>query len=198
MKKTESIEVRVSAELKEEFSNVSKEKGLAMSQIIRDLIQSEVLGATNKRTNTKTSVMKKINLYTIAVYLLAFFFVSTIVIFGHTDEAFAKPSASSIMEILDSNQDTFIDENEIKILETLQGVSTESTDFLWYEQEEVNIETKCYVDVNCGAAVEGLSNKSFLTSQWFDNIDKNADGRIDKDEVTASLKNSSQWYSLIY
>ncbi len=57
-KKTESIEIRVSPELKSALSRVSDGKGRTMSETVRDLIEGEVAGRVSPPTPGDTIMLK--------------------------------------------------------------------------------------------------------------------------------------------
>ncbi|WP_136657646.1 EF-hand domain-containing protein [Nitratireductor sp. XY-223] len=67
-KKTESIEIRVSPELKERVSVVSARRGLPTSRLIRQLLEREVSAHAQYETDTGVPLMKSINPNRVATF----------------------------------------------------------------------------------------------------------------------------------
>ncbi len=197
-KKTETIEVRMSPELKAELNEMSKGRRQPMSQTIRDLIQKELSSVASNSTQTKVGSMTKSSTQRLREAGLAgVTLVSLAMVWNLTQQTpvAAQATVRATFAQMDQNEDDVITRQEF------QAFISEG--FVEFDEE---IEETVLNDANippvCLEEFATLENEAKpeteeIVNAEFAQFDTNRDGKIVFAEVqnTINQEMSSQFAS---
>ncbi len=104
-KKTESLELRLSPELKDALSDVSRSRGAPMSQIVRSLVEREVSGDPQAITIGEGSIMTKSTFTRIAAASVVVLGIASLSLLAETSPVSAGATARMTFAEFDTNGD---------------------------------------------------------------------------------------------
>ncbi len=183
-KKTETIEVRVSPELKSELSEMSKSRRQAMSQTIRDLIRKELSSAALNSSNAKVGNMTKSGTQRLREAGLAgITLVSLAVVWNLTQQTpvSAQATVRATFAEMDRNEDDVVTKEEFDAFmsEGFVEFSTEIEDSGLVEDE---IPEACKAEF-AALKEESAGEGEMAIGTEFAQFDTNEDGKIVFGEV---------------
>ena len=190
-KKTETIEVRISPELKARLSEVCESRGQAMSQLIRQLVQAEISDSAQDSTQSESGAMarsgrrKLRELGTAGVSLLILALVWNL---AAQTPAAAQMEARITFAEMDRNDDGIITREEYDLYTkesfVLGPVEAEGEGAV-EEVEACELPQACEADF---AASETDDPALETVAEAFQDYDLNDDGRVVFDELRRAIR----------
>ncbi len=117
-KKTESLELRLSPELKDALSNVSKSRGAPMSQIVRSLVEREVNGGSQATIAEKGSIMTNPTFARVAAASVIILGIASLSLVAETSPASAGATARMTFAEFDRDGDGAVTPDEFNAVMT--------------------------------------------------------------------------------
>jgi len=212
-KKTESIEFRLSPELKEKLSQLGTERGKAMSVIVRDLVEQEVSQSTSKANpgqapffpsnQRRLPTMTKQFTKSYPTFKSTAFAAGVLMAMGigfnamTINVAAAHDDIAYLFEKADANSNGEVDAQEFKTFAISEFELEDGADALSEEAEaEFNalyLPAACIDDLG---AFEAMATEDIELDQeisaFFEELDQNADGKLTLSEVTDKIESDAQ------
>ncbi|MEJ6401979.1 EF-hand domain-containing protein [Yoonia sp. 2307UL14-13] len=169
-KKTETLELRLSPELKEALSDVSKSRNTPMSQIVRSLVECEISPQTIPKNGKDLTMMTPTwtKMLTASACMLG---LASLSLLSNPGNAAALATARVTFAEFDLNADGKITPDEFEEVEAAWLAEDALTD-----AEEPTLPTACaalFEEEGIGGSEDGFAS-----------YDLNGDGQITFDEVT--------------
>lgn len=197
-KKTESIEVRLSPELKERLTNLGAERGEAMSAIVRSLVEREVDQETSSSapfSNSKKGhpTMPKIFRTPRKAFTSSAVALSALIALGlglnimTINVATAHEDLAALFKDADLDKDGSVDEAEFAQFFEMGEITDEDID-LANMNADFDLPAVCKNDEAALIALEDDIDMDQEVATFFAEIDGNKDGKVGLEEMLASLK----------
>ena len=184
-KKTESLELRLSPELKEALSDVSKSRGAPMSQIVRSLVEREVNGGPDLNVLGKETIMTKRTLNSMFAAGACVLAIAGLSLVAETSPLAAQATARMAFAEFDLDGDGKVTQSEFDTIHA--EWEAEFAEFAaLIEDEEFAIPAPCVVEF--GAEEDALDAEDVDHGEDFDEYDLNNDGVVNLEEVRLMIE----------
>lgn len=184
-KKTETIEVRISPELKAKLSEACRGRDQSMSRLIRNLVEAELSGSVSETTQSGVSILAKsgrqrLREFGIAgVSLLALALTWT---FATQTPVAAQAMVRVTFAEMDRDDDGIITRDEYRRFLEAELAFDEDL-----AEGDFKIPEACEADFAALDAAAAEENVSDLVTEEFAAFDANKDGRLVYDELSAAM-----------
>lgn len=201
-KKTESIEVRLSPELKQSLNELGTQRGQAMSSIVRSLVEQEIAGSTSfspqqkgqkpmpqffkiPQTSFKSGVLALSTLIALGIGL------NTMTI----NVAAANEDVTHLFEEADTDGNGVVTTDEFNVFfeEDIADAADDAMDL-----EDIKVPLACEADLAIIRNHDWSLDVQQEAVEFFAEMDQNKDGKLDLQEVVTNFETSarSEFYAL--
>ncbi len=175
-KKTESLELRLSPELKDALSNVSKSRGAPMSQIVRSLVEREVNGGSHATTAEKGSIMTNPTFARVVAASVVILGIASLSLIADTSPASAGATARMTFAEFDRNGDGAVTPDEFNAV--MSG----------WDAEVIEEEDPFALPAACAAVFDDAEDDKANSDNLFAEYDLDQDGTVSFDEVRVATE----------
>ncbi len=175
-KKTESLELRLSPELKDALSNVSKSRGAPMSQIVRSLVEREINGGSQSTPVEKGSIMTTPTFARVAVASAVILGIASLTLVAETSPASAGATARMTFAEFDRNGDGAVTPDEFNTVVT------------GWDTAVVEEGDPFAIPAACEAVFDDAEDQEANSNDLFAEFDLDQDGTVSFAEVSVATE----------